>query len=48
MSYLFDLESVKRLIVDLLCESFKKNDSLSDLMCEGVKIADDLAAFALN
>lgn len=41
ISHSFELESVESSIVDLLCEALTKNDSLSDLMCEGVKISQD-------
>ena len=41
ISHSFELEGIDSSVLDLFCEAIAKNDSLSDLLCEGVKIPDD-------
>lgn len=41
ISHSFELENLDSGVVDLLCEALSKNDSLSDFLCEGVKIPED-------
>ena len=50
ISHSFELETIESTVIDLLCEALSKNDSLSDLLCEGVKISDDpdMFCFKLN
>ena len=50
LSHSFELAKIETAVIDLLCESLTKNDALSDLLCEGVKISDDpdLFCYKLN
>lgn len=41
ISHSFELEHIDNSVIDLFCEALSKNDSLSDLLCEGVKISSD-------
>jgi hypothetical protein len=41
ISHSFELNSLEPEILELLCESITKNDSLSEFLCEGVKLPED-------